>query len=110
MKLFGKLPIFDLIKIAEQSEKIDLETRNANIIVIGANGFIGKWLSTYFSYIINQGLNSGTLTLVTRDLISQEILLSDFPSRNFVNVSSRAISKESFIHLKEARTIVIFAV
>ena len=109
MKLFGKLPLFDLIKLAEQSEKIDLETRDANIIVIGANGFIGKWLSTYFSYMINQGLNSGTLTLVTRDLIAQEILLTDFPSRNFVNVSSKEISKESFIHLIDARTIVIFA-
>ena len=109
MKLFGKLPLFDLIKIAEQSEKINLETRDANIIVVGANGFIGKWLSTYFSYMINQGLNSGTLTLVTRDLIAQEILLTDFPSRNFVNVSSKKISKESFIHLMDARTIVIFA-
>ena len=109
MKLFGKLPLFDLTKLAEQSEKNDLETRDANIIVIGANGFIGKWLSTYFSYMINQGLNSGTLTLVTRDLIAQEILLTDFPSRNFVNVSSKNISKESFIHLIDARTIVIFA-
>lgn len=109
MKLFGKLPLFDLIKLAELSEKINLETRDANIIVIGANGFIGKWLSSYFSYMTNQGLNSGTLTLITRDLISQEILLTDFPTRNFVNVSSKEISKESFIHLMDARTIVIFA-
>ncbi len=109
MKLFGKLPLFDLIKLAELSEKIDFETKDANIIIIGANGFIGKWLSTYFSYMMNQGLHSGTLTLVTRDLISQEILLTDFPSRNIVNVSSKKISKESFTHLLDARSIVIFA-
>ena len=109
MKLFGRLPLFDIIELAEQSEKVDFETREANVIVIGANGFIGKWLSTYFLYMINQGLNSGSLTLITRDLIAPEILLPDFPSKSLVNVSSKNISKESFLHLLDARTIVIFA-
>lgn len=110
MDIFGILPKDDLFLLSETFPLEDLGIKNANVVVVGANGFLGRWLSTYFVYLIENDKFSGTLTCILRrpEALSE---LNKYENQNQIKiVKSNKIAKEDFAHLNtESRTVIIYA-
>jgi dTDP-glucose 4,6-dehydratase len=109
MRLFGVLPEEDIETLAKSFLSDFQELKEVNFIVVGANGFLGKWISTFLVFLQSNSIFSGTLTMVVRDPKKLNELLDPANAERCRIVVSGAISKESFFHLKESRTIIIFA-
>lgn len=109
MKLFGQLPLEDFEQIGYLTTELIRENRNTNFIIVGASGFLGRWLSTYFAYMQLNAEFLGTLSLIVRDKNTLAELL-DLPESNcqkIIEVGS--LNSSSFQHLNPNRTIVFFA-
>jgi dTDP-glucose 4,6-dehydratase len=109
MRLFGVLPEDDLETLAASFSANFQELKDVNFIVVGATGFLGKWISTFLIFLQRNSMFSGTLTMVVRDPKKINELIHSANAEKFGVVFSDAISKESFSHLQESRTIIIFA-
>lgn len=110
MDIFGRLPKDDLFLLSETFPLEDLGLKNANVVIVGANGFLGRWLSTYFVYLIEHEKFSGTLTCMLRrpEELSE---LNKHENQNRIKiVKSNKIAKEDFSHLNlDSRTVIIYA-
>lgn len=109
MELFGLLPQDDLEELAGLTGKLLQDSRNSNFVVIGASGFLGRWLSTFFTFLQVSGEFKGTVSHVVRDAsrISEIETLSN-PSRSRV-IQIKNLDKNSFSHMTEDRVVVFFA-
>jgi dTDP-glucose 4,6-dehydratase len=84
------------------------ELEEVDFIVVGAFGFLGKWLSTYLALLRYKKIINGTLTLVVRDL-GKLAELGEIPKfAKCKIVLSNSISESSFAHLKAHRVVVIY--
>jgi nucleoside-diphosphate-sugar epimerase len=109
MRLFGVLPEDDLESLAASFSANFRELKDVNFIVVGATGFLGKWISTFLVFLQSNSMFSGTLTMVIRDAKKLNEFIHSANAEKCRIVFSDAISKESFSHLQESRTIIIFA-
>ncbi len=109
MDLYGGLPQSDIYELGEESSKIPSEILESNFVIVGASGFLGKWLSAYLAYMNRESIFRGSITLVTRSplLVSKE--LSKFESKTNKVIDSSRISKNLFSHLTSDRTVIIYA-
>ncbi len=84
------------------------ELKEVDFIVVGATGFLGKWLSTYLALLRYKTIINGTITLVVRDL-GKIAELGEIPKfAKCKVVLSDSISESSFAHLKAQRAVVIY--
>jgi dTDP-glucose 4,6-dehydratase len=109
MRLFGVLPEDDLETLAASFSENFRELKDVNFIVVGATGFLGKWISTFLVFLQSNSMFSGTLTMVVRDPTKLNELIHPAGEEKSRIVVSDAILKESFSHLNDSRTIIIFA-
>jgi len=109
MQLFGLIPQKDLEDLAGLTGKLIHENRNSNFVVIGASGFLGRWLSTFFTFLQVNGEHKGTVSHVVRDpsKVSELESLSN-PSLSRV-IQIENLDAKSFSHMTEDRVVVFFA-
>ena len=109
MELFGLLPQSDLEELAVLTGELVRDNRNSNFVVIGASGFLGRWLSTFFTFLQVNGEFKGTVSHVVRNA-SKVSELESFsnPSLNRV-IQIENLDLNSFSHMTEDRVVVFFA-
>jgi dTDP-glucose 4,6-dehydratase len=108
MQTYGTLPRNDLEQLAERDFK-NLDLEFSNIVVIGATGFLGNWLSNFLILLQERRKLHGNLTLIVRDLDrALNILPTKFDSYAKLTVLDE-ISNETFSNFASGRTVVIFA-
>ena len=109
MRIFGVLPAEDLEHLATSFEANFKNLKEVNFIVLGASGFLGKWIATFIKFLDCSSIFSGTLTLVVRDPNKLKELMDVTNVGKCKIVVSDTISKSSFSHLQESHTVIIFA-
>jgi nucleoside-diphosphate-sugar epimerase len=109
MELFGLLPLEDLEYVCNLASELISENRYANFVVVGASGFLGRWLSTFLTYLQVNAEFLGTLSLVVRNRqsLAEFKEMHSFGKQKIIEVNS--LNSESFNHLNLNRTIVFFA-
>lgn len=109
MKLYGGLPHKDLLGLLEESKQLPSEICNSNFVIVGANGFLGNWLSCYLALLAENDILVGSLTLVTRNHNHLASQFSNVKSKKLKIMSSSEIGKEKLENIVSERTVVIFA-
>ena len=109
MELYGGFPLCDLADLKEKSIDLSGEILQSNFVIVGASGFLGKWLSASLSYLSKEGALKGSVTLVSRNTGNLSELKSVINLQQNRSISIQDISKQNFCHLNSDRTIVIFA-
>jgi dTDP-glucose 4,6-dehydratase len=109
MEKYGVLPLRDIQSISESFASEFQELESVNFVIVGASGFLGRWISTSLAYMQAQDLFRGRLYLLVRDKvkISEFDSLSTLPNRTIVPIGS--MDETSFSHLGGTRTVVIYA-
>jgi len=109
MRLFGLLPQEDFETLDSLTSEVIQEIGDINFVVVGASGFLGRWLSTYFTYMQQNKKFLGTVSLVLRDQdkISEIQKMSESPLRRIIQIDT--LGRESFNHLNQARIVIIYA-
>ena len=109
MKNSETLPITDIESLANSFRLEFQELEEVDFVIVGASGFLGKWLSIYLAFLQSNAVVKGTLTLVIRDPGKLQEF-GDIPKlANCKIILASSISKASFSHLRAHRTIVIYA-
>ena len=109
MELFGLLPQSDLEELAGLTGELVRDNRNSNFVVVGASGFLGRWLSTFFTFLQVNGEFKGTVSHVVRNASTiSELESFSNPSLNRV-IQIENLDTNSFSHLTEDRVVVFFA-
>lgn len=109
MKLFGKIPLEDLENLGDQTSEQMRDNRHTNFVVVGASGFLGRWLATYFTYLKMNGEFLGTLSLVVRNRDSLAEFREIHSAGLLKIIEVNSLNPVSFEHLNLNRTIVFFA-
>ncbi len=109
MKLFGQLPLEDLEHLGNITSELIRENRNTNFVIIGASGFIGRWLTTYFTYLQMNAEFLGTLSLVVRNSKSLSEIQEKSLSGHLKIIEANGLNSTSFLHLNSNRIVVFFA-
>lgn len=109
MELFGKHPKDDLIELAEASFQIVKNIETVNVVVVGASGFLGGWLTSYFAFLNRVGQFKGTLTLIVRNANSLHEFRTVLSTSNTTVLTSSILENHSFSELNSDRTIILFA-
>jgi nucleoside-diphosphate-sugar epimerase len=109
MENYGILPLHDIKHVSQSFSSEFQELESANFIIVGASGFLGRWLATSLAFMQSQGVLQGTLFLLVRNKskISELDSLIDSPKGKIVTVAS--INESTFLHLNGTRTVVIYA-
>ena len=109
MELFGLLPKGDLEELAGLTDKLVQDSRNSNFVVIGASGFLGRWLSTFFTFLQASGEFKGTVSHVVRNAsrVSELESLSNPSLSRVIQIDN--LDTNSFSHMTEDRVVVFFA-
>jgi nucleoside-diphosphate-sugar epimerase len=109
MELFGRLPLEEFEILGTSTHDLMLENRNTNFVVIGASGFLGRWLSTFLAYARINREFMGTLSLLVRDRdkLSEFERMPQSPRQRIIEISN--LGPESFRHLSANRIVVFFA-
>jgi nucleoside-diphosphate-sugar epimerase len=110
MEIFGSLPKSDLNDLSNTFWSDHHELSNVNFLVVGANGFLGNWVSTYLIYLQSREILTGTVTLVVRksESIANLASIKNTSSRTIVEIEK--MDEKSFLHLNpNYRTVVIYA-
>jgi dTDP-glucose 4,6-dehydratase len=109
MELFGLLPQSDLEELAGLTGKLVQDNQNSNFVVIGASGFLGRWLSTFLTFLQVSGEFKGTVSHVVRNAVRVSELESlSNPSLSRV-IQLDNLDTNSFSHMTEDRVVVFFA-
>jgi dTDP-glucose 4,6-dehydratase len=109
MQLFGRLPLENFKALRVSTEDLIEENLYTNFVIIGASGFLGRWIATYLKFLQQNGDFLGTLSLIVRDPMK----LSEF--RDMSNskleriIPTKNLDSMSFSHLNSNRVVVIFA-
>ena len=109
MKLFGVLPEEDFQALSNSTSELIKEIGEINFIIVGASGFLGRWISTYFTYMQKHKEFAGTLSLVLRDGTNISELRNMTQSTLHRVIQIDAIRPESFSHFNLERVVIIFA-
>jgi nucleoside-diphosphate-sugar epimerase len=109
MKLYGGLPYNDLCDLSERISSLSDEILHSNFVIVGATGFLGRWLSASLSYMSENDIFLGSLTLMSRNERSLNELKPDLNVKLIKSVSTTGVTKEDFLHFNSDRTVVIFA-
>ncbi len=109
MENYATLPLRDIERISEVFSSEFQELKSANIVVVGASGFLGRWISTSLAYMKSNDLFQGRLYLLVRDRakISELEFLDTLPNGRIVPIGS--MDENSFSNINGNRTIVIYA-
>lgn len=109
MENYGTLPRRDLETISQVFTTEFQELKSANFVVVGASGFLGRWISTSLTYMKTNNLFQGGLYLLVRDRvkISELEFLDTLPNGRIVPVNS--MDENTFSNIDGERTIVIYA-
>lgn len=109
MKTYGILPLNDIQRISSRLTSDFRELRNVNFIIVGASGFLGKWIATSLAYMQSQDLIQGRLNFVVRDSdkVSELKSLPNLPNLKIVPI--RSMDQTTFSHMEGDRTVVIYA-
>jgi dTDP-glucose 4,6-dehydratase len=109
MQLFGRLPLEDFKALSISTKDFFAENLFANFVIIGASGFLGRWVTTYFKFMQINGDFLGTLSLIVRDPTK----LSEFRDMGSSAlqriIPTQNLDSKSFSHLNANRIVVIFA-
>lgn len=109
MNLFGLLPEEDFETLSDSTRELVQELGNVNFVVIGASGFLGRWLASFFTYLQLSGTFQGTLTLIARDE-SKIVEFQNMPQSQLRRViQTDKLRSNSFSHLNPERVVVFFA-
>jgi nucleoside-diphosphate-sugar epimerase len=109
MRLFGLLPQEDFETLDSLTSELIREIGDINFVIVGASGFLGRWVSTYFTYMQRYKKFSGTLSLVVRDRtkISEIQNIPVSPLRRIIQIDT--LGEESFNHFNQERIVIIYA-
>jgi nucleoside-diphosphate-sugar epimerase len=109
MENYGTLPLQDIERISQGFSVKFQELKSVNIVVVGASGFLGRWISTSLAYMKSNDLFQGGLYLLVRDRakISELEFLDTLPNGRIVPISS--MNENTFSNMEGSRTIVIYA-
>jgi nucleoside-diphosphate-sugar epimerase len=108
MKKSLTLPLTDIDDLTTTFIAEFRELAEVDFVIVGATGFLGRWLSTYFAMLRRESVMNGTLTLVVRDLNKLAELGGIRELTKCKIVLSNSISESSFSHLEAQRAIVIY--
>lgn len=107
--MFGALPKNDFEHLCTSYAQKFCELEEVNFIIVGANGFLGKWLATYLTFLQVNTLFKGTLTFIVRNPKKLAELDSIPGSSNRKIVTSNSLGKSKISNLRNTPTIVIYA-
>lgn len=109
MKFFGRLPEDDLNQVSLKLRKTLLSLSMSNVVVVGASGFLGEWVSTFFLYASRQQLFDGDIVLMSRRPGQLSSRFEEFNSMRFKAVNSVNFTKADLSFLRHRKTFVIYA-
>lgn len=109
MDLFGRLPKSDLEEICIKSLGPMKELEFVNFVIVGASGFLGRWLSTYLAFMAYSGSFKGSVMLIARQPDSLSELKSICEPKTFKIIGAHQIEAEKYLHFKDERVIVFYA-
>ncbi|NDA62966.1 MAG: NAD-dependent epimerase/dehydratase family protein [Chitinophagia bacterium] len=109
MQLFGNLPADDLEELCNKSLDLIKKLEYVNFVVVGASGFLGRWLSTFLAFMGSNSSFKGSITIIVRDLHSMSELNSVSELKTFRIIETSQIEAEEYSHFTDARTIIVFA-
>lgn len=109
MKIFGRLPEEDLENIFLKSERSSYELRTSNLIVVGASGFLGEWISTYLIYLLSQNHFDGEIILMSRNPDKLSNLLKGQNNKKVRFINTLTFSKDDLKFQKVRKTFVVYA-
>lgn len=108
MNDYRELPLTDIDDLTNSFLEEFQELDEVDFVIVGATGFLGKWLSTYLALLQDKSIIKGTLTLVVRDLGKVAELGEITKLARCKIVLSNSISASSFTHLEAHRAVVIY--
>jgi len=94
MQLFGNLPENNLEELCNRSLGLIKELEYVNFVVVGASGFLGRWLSTFLAFMENNSSFKGSITIIVRDLHSMSELKSVSEFKTFGIIETSQIEAE----------------
>ena len=109
MQLFGNLPENDLEELCNKSLGLIKELEFVNFVVVGASGFLGRWLSTFLAFMGSNSSFKGSITIIVRDLHSMSELKSVSELKTLRIIETSQIEAEDYSYFTDARTIIFFA-
>ena len=109
MKTYGVLPLHDIQRISSRFTSEYQELQNVNFIIVGASGFLGKWIATSLAYMQSQDLIQGRLNFVVRDSGKDSEMKSLSNLSNLKIVPTRSMDQTTFSYMESDRTVVIYA-
>ena len=109
MELFGGLPQNDLFDLSGKSNSLSDEILQSNFVIVGASGFLGRWLSASLTYMSRENTLKGSVTLISRETRSLNELIPLSSIKQSKVVSTKDVTKRNFLHLDSDRTVVIYA-
>lgn len=109
MENYGILPLHDIKQISQSFLSEFQELESVNFIIVGASGFLGRWLATSLAFMQSKDLLQGNLFFLVRDKtkISELDSLIIPPKGKIVTISS--MNESTFFHMNGTRTVVIYA-
>lgn len=109
MQNYGVLPLHDIKQISQSFSSEFQELESANFIIVGASGFLGRWLATSLAFMQSQDLLQGNLFFLVRDKTKiSELDSLIIPAKGkILTVSS--INESTFLHMNGTHTVVIYA-
>lgn len=109
MDMFGALPKNDLEHLCTSYLQKFSELKEVNFIVVGANGFLGKWLATYLTFLQVNTLFKGTLTFIVRNP-NKLAELDSIPYSSYRKIiTPNSLGKSKISNLRNIPTIIIYA-
>ena len=109
MQNYGVLPLHDIKQISQNFSAEFQELESANFIIVGASGFLGRWLATSLAFMQSQDLLQGNLFFLVLDKTKiSELDSLIIPAKGkILTVSS--INESTFLHMNGNHTVVIYA-
>lgn len=110
MRIFGSLPESDLQELRESFLRDFSELETVDFVIVGATGFLGKWISTFLTYLQQGDVAKGSLTLCARDSERLSAISKLNPAGETRIVDIESMNQGTFIHLVNSpRVVVIYA-
>lgn len=109
MEIYGILPLRDIKQISQSFSSEFQELGSVNFIVVGASGFLGRWLATSLAFMQSQDLLQGNLFFLVRDKTKISELDSLIIPLKGKIVTISSINESTFSHMNGTRTVVIYA-
>jgi len=103
------MPQNDLEVLSNLSSEFTKQFEDVNIVIVGASGFLGRWLSSYFVFLAQGGSFKGSITMIVRNLSSMSELISMNNPQTVKIIETGQIDTERYSYFKSGRTIVFFA-